>query len=113
MVHGPWSWLFNKNLPTERMWVEPNAIVFTESLSPVFLPLLSPWLGAGTGAGEGAGGARMNKQNKMEVILMVSSMLAGPRDPVSDDETQAHGHQQEANRSKTKGLLRTRNESQA
>lgn len=34
---------------------------------------------------------------------MVSSMLAGPRDPVSDDETQTHGHQQEANRSKAKG----------
>lgn len=55
----------------------------------------------------------MNKQNKMEAILMVSSMLAGPRDPVNDDETQAHGHQQEANGSKTKGLLRIRNESQA
>lgn len=45
----------------------------------------------------------MNRQDKMEVILMVSSMLAGPRDPVNDDETQAHGHQQEANRSETKG----------
>lgn len=44
---------------------------------------------------------------------MVSSMLAGPRDPVNDNETQTHGHQQEANRSKTKGLLRIRNESQA
>lgn len=44
---------------------------------------------------------------------MVSSMLAGPRDPVSDDETQTHGHQQEANRSKAKGLWRIRKESQA
>lgn len=112
MVGGPWSWLFNKNLPTERMWVEPNAIVFTESLSPFSLPLLSPWLGAGAGERESRG-ARMNKQDKMEVILMVSSMLTGPRDPVDDDETQAHGHQQEANRSKTKGLLSIRKESQA
>lgn len=55
----------------------------------------------------------MNKQNKTEAILMVPSMLAGPRDPVNDDETQAHGHQQEANRSKTKGLLEIRNEHQA
>lgn len=45
----------------------------------------------------------MNKLNKMEAILMVSSMVAGPGDPVNDDETQAHGHQQEANGSKTKG----------
>lgn len=53
----------------------------------------------------------MNRQSKMGAILMVSSMLAGPRDPVDDDETQAHGHQQEANRSKAKGLLSSRNES--
>lgn len=31
-------------------------------------------------------------------------MPAGPREPVNDDETQAHGHQQEAKHSKTKGL---------
>lgn len=55
----------------------------------------------------------MNKLNKMEAILMVSSMVAGPGDPVNDDETQAHGHQQEANGSKTKGLRRIRNESRA
>lgn len=52
VVQGPWSWLFNKKtFQRERIWVEPNAIVFTESLSPVFLPLLSPWLEAGTGEG--------------------------------------------------------------
>lgn len=52
----------------------------------------------------------MNTQNKMGVLLMVSSVMAGPRDPVRDDETQTHGHQQEANRSKTKGLLSVRDE---
>lgn len=55
----------------------------------------------------------MSRQNTMEVILMVSSTLAGPRDPVNDDETQAHGHQQEANPSETKGLLGIRSESRA
>lgn len=41
--------LQQKTFQRERIWVEP--IVFTESLSPVFLPLLSPWLGAGAGEG--------------------------------------------------------------
>lgn len=43
--------LQQKTFQRERIWVEPNAIVFTVSLSPVFLPLLSPWLGAGAGEG--------------------------------------------------------------
>lgn len=34
---------------------------------------------------------------------MASSMPTGPRDPVNNDEAQAHGHQQEAKGSKTKG----------
>lgn len=43
--------LQQKTFQLERIWVEPNAIVFTVSLSPVFLPLLSPWLEAGAGEG--------------------------------------------------------------
>lgn len=40
----------------------------------------------------------------MGVILVASSMMASPRDPINDDEAQAHGHQQEAKHSETKGL---------
>lgn len=44
-------------------------------------------------------------QNRMGgFILVASSVLACPRDPVNNDEAQAHGHQQETNCSKTKGL---------
>lgn len=39
-----------------------------------------------------------------EVILVASPVPTGARDPVHDDEAQAHGHQQDAKCSKTKGL---------
>lgn len=60
-------------------------------------------MGAGT---EESGQEDENEETEGDagVILVASSMPTGARDPVHDDEAQAHDHQQDAKCSKTKGL---------
>lgn len=85
---------------TERTWGRAKC----HSVHHVFLFPLQLATGWEQGLKSLGRGRRTSRQNRMGVILVASSMPTGPRDPVNNDEAQAHGHQQEAKGSKTKGL---------
>lgn len=90
--------LFKNKSLSERTWgraMRPN-------VSHAFL-LALPGAGCEPGLrslGRGAGGVGRTGW----AVLVASSTPAGPRHPVHDDETQAHGHHQEAKHSEAKGL---------